>query len=176
MKVDTTPLAGVWTIDIERHDDSRGFFARTFCTEELASRGLHMQPSQVSISFNEKRGTLRGLHFQKMPHAEIKIVRCTKGAIYDVALDLRLTSSTFGRWHGVELTEDNRRALYIPGGCAHGFQSLQDRTEVLYMIEGAFVPTSASGVRFDDPSFGVKWPEPVTVISERDLTFPTFGT
>jgi dTDP-4-dehydrorhamnose 3,5-epimerase len=165
----------VWVVEPERHADVRGFFARTFDAEEFARRGLRSTFPQCSVSYNVRAGTLRGMHFQAAPHAEAKLVRCTAGGIYDVAVDLRPDSPTRGRWAGVELTAENRRALYVPEGFAHGFQTLVDAAEVLYQISAPFVPEAARGVRWDDPAFGIEWPEAAErVINERDRTYPDF--
>ena len=172
-----TALEGVWILDIERHEDERGFFARTWCREELAARGLDTALAHCSISFNRRRGTLRGLHYQTGPHAEAKIVRCTRGVAYDVTLDLRLSSSTFKKWVAVELSADNRRMLYVPVGCAHGFQTLADETEMQYQISQAYAPECARGVRWNDPAFGIVWPiRNDLVMSARDRTYPDFGS
>jgi len=169
-----TKLRGAWMIEPERVADARGFFARTFCRETFERRGLAPAVAQCSVSFNHKAGTLRGMHYQAPPQGECKLVRCTMGAIHDVILDLRADSPTFRQWMAVELSADNRRGLYIPEGLAHGFQTLQDDTEVFYQISGPYRPKSARGVRWDDPSFGIAWPRAVSVISERDRSFPDF--
>lgn len=170
-----TRLAGAFVIDPERFEDARGFFARTWCRREFAERGLVTDLAQCSVSYNAREGTLRGMHFQVEPHAETKLVRCTRGAIYDVALDLRPGSPTFRQWAAVELTAENRRAFYIPAGMAHGFQTLTDDTEVFYQISEFHHPRSARGVRWDDPAFGIAWPETgARTISERDASFPLF--
>src|SRR5579864_6361664 len=167
-----TPLSGVFVIEPERHTDERGFFARTWCKKEFAAKGLCAEFVQCSSSFNYKRGTLRGMHFQAAPHAETKLVRCTRGAIYDVALDLRAGSSTYCRWFAIELTDERLRALYIPEGVAHGFQTLTDDSEVHYQIAPGFVPAAARGVRWNDPAFAVDWPirEGIT-LSQRDANY-----
>jgi dTDP-4-dehydrorhamnose 3,5-epimerase len=169
-----TPLAGAWLIDLEPRRDERGFFARTWCRQELAAQGLDPEIAQESLSFNRRRGTLRGLHLQRPPHDENKIVRCTRGAIWDAIVDLRPHSPTYLRWHGFELSARNRRALYIPKGFAHGFQSLTDNAEIAYRISAFYAPAAADGYRFDDPVFAIQWPLPVTVIAERDLGWPAF--
>jgi dTDP-4-dehydrorhamnose 3,5-epimerase len=169
------PLVGAYRIRISPHADERGFFARTVCEDTLAERGLVGRFRQSSVSFNHRRGTVRGMHYAAPPHAETKIVRCTAGAIRDVVVDLREGSSTYLRSFGLALSAENRDALYIPAGLAHGFQTLTDCAEVLYMIDRAFVPGAARGVRWDDPALDVVWPEPITVISERDLAFPAWG-
>jgi dTDP-4-dehydrorhamnose 3,5-epimerase len=167
-------IAGAWLIDIEPARDARGFFARTWCRRELSAQGLEVGIVQESISHNLRRGTVRGLHFQRPPHEETKIVRCTRGAIFDVIVDLRPSSPTYRQWQSVELTAENRRALYIPRGCGHGFQTLLDDTEVFYQISSFFAPEAAAGYRYDDQAFAIAWPMPVTVISERDLGWPGF--
>jgi dTDP-4-dehydrorhamnose 3,5-epimerase len=169
-----TPLAGVFVVVPEPKEDERGFFARTWCPRELAEHGLETQLAQVSISFNSKSGTVRGMHYQIAPSAEVKLVRCTQGAIYDVAIDLRRNSPTFQRWTAVDLTAENRRGLYVPKGCAHGFQVRADNTEVLYMISEFQDPATARGVRWNDPAFGIEWPLSVSCISERDRTYAEF--
>jgi dTDP-4-dehydrorhamnose 3,5-epimerase len=169
-----TELDGARLIDIEPREDERGFFARSWCRQELAAQGLDTEIAQESLSLNRHRGTLRGLHLQRPPHEETKIVRCTRGAIYDVIVDLRSRSPTYLRWQGFELSADNRRALYIPKGFAHGFQSLTDNAEISYKISAFYAPDAAAGYRYDDPAFAIGWPLPVAVISERDLGWPAF--
>jgi dTDP-4-dehydrorhamnose 3,5-epimerase len=167
-----TGIAGAWVIEPERLEDERGFFARTWDADELAEQGLNARLSQCSISYNHVRGTLRGLHYQAAPYEEAKLVRCTSGALFDVALDLRPGSSTYGDWFGVELSADNRKALYVPEGCAHGFMTLEDGCEVHYQISEAYVPAAARGVRWNDPAFAIEWPGDVVVINERDSSYP----
>lgn len=174
MIFEKTPIPGVWIVEPEMFEDERGFFARTWDREELAKQGLNPALAQCSISFNPNRGTLRGMHYQAAPHQEAKLVRCTSGAIFDVALDLRQGSRTFGASFGTTLSAGNRLALYIPEGCAHGFLSLEDSTEVQYQISAFYAPDAARGVRWDDPAFGIAWPDEVIVISERDRTYPDF--
>ena len=177
MKFTPTKIAGVWIVDLERHEDERGWFARTWCAEEFAARGLPKSFSQCSTSFNRRRGTLRGMHYQVAPHAEAKLVRCVRGAMFDVALDLRASSPTFKHWEGVELTAENGRALCIPEGCAHGFQTLADDTEVLYLIAGEFQPASARGARWNDSQFVIEWPLPEeAILSPRDCGYPDFAS
>ncbi|MGB5878758.1 MAG: dTDP-4-dehydrorhamnose 3,5-epimerase [Thermoanaerobaculia bacterium] len=171
-----TPLAGAFVIDIEPHEDERGFFARTFCQEEFEAHGLDSTFVQSSVSFNRQRGTLRGMHFQAPPHEESKVVRCTAGAIYDVIVDLRPLSPTFVQWHAVTLSAENRTMFYIPGGFAHGFLTLEDNTEVLYQMSEFYYPDSARGVRWDDPAFGIEWPVEPTAISDRDQSYPDFAS
>lgn len=167
-------LRGVFEIEIERHVDERGFFARTWCKKEFEEHALDSRVAQSSISFNARRGTLRGVHYQAAPCAETKIVRCTQGSVYDVVLDLRGDSPTFKKWISVILSAEQRNMIYIPEGCAHGFLTLADNTEVQYQMTEFFAPESARGVRWDDPAFGITWPEKVEVISERDRTYPDF--
>lgn len=175
MIVSSTSIAGAHLIDLEPAFDERGFFARTWCRRELAEQGLSVEIAQESISFNRTKGTLRGLHFQTPPHDEVKIVRCIRGAILDVIVDLRRQSTTYLRWQSFELSAENRRSLYIPKGCAHGFQTLIDETEVHYQISSFYDPMAAAGHRFDDPAFAIAWPLPVSIISERDLQWPAFS-
>lgn len=168
-----TKLAGVFVIDAEPIADERGAFARTFCAHEFAAHGLETAIAQCSASFNAKKGTLRGLHFQAPPHSEAKLVRVTAGAIYDVAVDLRAGSPTYGQWAAAELTAENRRMLYIPKGCAHGFQSLTDASELFYQIAEFYEPASARGLRWDDDDLAITWPDrDAPILSERDRTFP----
>jgi dTDP-4-dehydrorhamnose 3,5-epimerase len=170
-----TPLAGAWVLEPERFEDERGFFARTYCRREFEAHGLDPSVAQCSVSYNHRRGTLRGLHFQAPPHEEIKLVRVTRGAIWDVIVDLRPGSPTFRRHFGIVLSEENQHELYIPKGMAHGFQTLEDDTEVFYQISEFYAPESARGYRWDDPVFAIPWPEPVTVMSEKDLKLPFFS-
>jgi dTDP-4-dehydrorhamnose 3,5-epimerase len=163
-----SPLPGAFTIEMQRLEDERGFFARSFCAQEFASRGLPAVMPQSSISFSARRGTLRGLHYQAEPHSEDKLVRCTAGAIYDVIVDLRPTSLTHRRWFGTELSAENHRSLFVPKGFAHGFITLRDDTEVLYMISVPYVPGFDRGVRWNDPAIGIAWPLAPTVVSARD--------
>ena len=169
-----TPLAGAYVIDIERLEDERGFFARTWCQREFEEHGLDPRLVQCSISYNERQGTLRGMHYQLPPFAEAKVVRCTRGAIYDVIIDLRHESPTYKQHFGITLTPENRSMLYVPEGFAHGLLTLADETEVLYLISEFYVPESARGVRWNDPAFAIQWPAPVQVISERDVAHPDF--
>jgi dTDP-4-dehydrorhamnose 3,5-epimerase len=174
MQFRETAIRGVFIIEPERKEDERGFFARTWSPEELAQRGLDSGLAHCSVSFNPKAGTIRGMHYQIAPKQETKIVRCTQGRLFDVAIDLRPESSTFKNWTGVELSADNRLALYIPKGCAHGFQTLVDGTEVLYLISAPYDPVLGRGVRWNDQAFGVDWPLPVSCIGERDAAYPDF--
>ncbi|MHB8531698.1 MAG: dTDP-4-dehydrorhamnose 3,5-epimerase [Solirubrobacteraceae bacterium] len=175
MRFVKTPLAGVWVIEHERLEDERGWFARTFDASEFGSCGMNPAVVQANASYNERAGTLRGMHYQADPHGESKLVRCVRGAIFDVAVDLRDGSPTRGRWHGVELSEQNGRAFYIPAGLAHGFQTLTDGSEVHYLMGDPYVPEAARGVRWDDPAFAIEWPPAPPggrVISERDASYP----
>jgi dTDP-4-dehydrorhamnose 3,5-epimerase len=169
-----TTLKGAWLIEPERRADERGFFARTWCEAEFAAHGLEGHWVQSSVSFNPIRGTLRGLHYQRAPYEEVKLVRCTRGSIYDVAVDLRPESPDFKRHLAVVLTAAEGRALYIPKGFAHGFQTLEDETEVLYCMSQIYVPAAAAGVRWDDRAFGIVWPDGTRTMSERDGSYPDF--
>lgn len=176
MRFHETPLPGAYVLEPERIEDARGFFARTWAPDELAARGLDAALAYEAVSFNARRGTLRGMHFQAAPHEETKVVRCTRGAIFDVIVDLRPDSATFKRWFGAELTAANGRALYVPAGMAHGFQTLVDDTEVAYQISEFHHGESARGVRWDDPAFSIEWPQAASrVISGKDLAYPDFA-
>jgi dTDP-4-dehydrorhamnose 3,5-epimerase len=176
MKFIPTSLAGACVLELERHEDSRGFFARAWCEEEFAAHGIDMRVVQCNISLNRQRGTLRGMHYQVAPHAEKKVVRCTRGAIYDVIIDLRPDSATFKQWFATELTAENYRMLYIPDGFAHGLQTLEDNSEVFYLMSEFFHPESARGVRWNDPAFGVVWPEcEARVMSKQDRAYEDFA-
>ena len=168
-------VPGAFLVEIEPVIDERGFFARTFCGEEFARHGLEAKFSQVSLSYNSRRGILRGLHYQAEPHAEVKLVRCIKGAVFDVIVDLRPRSRTYCHWVGQELSEDNHSAFYIPEGVAHGFLTLSEASELEYQISVPYVPDSARGVRWNDPAFGIKWPDVPKVISARDRSFEDFA-
>ena len=174
MRFIETPLPGAWVIELEEIEDERGWFARTFDAEEFRARGLNPAVVQCNASFNVHRDTVRGMHYQAEPHGESKLVRCVRGAIFDVAVDLRSESSTYRAWHGVELSAENRLAFYIPAGLAHGFQTLAENSEVLYQMGNPYVPAAARGVRWDDPAFGIQWPEPdgERIISEKDCAYP----
>lgn len=170
-----TPLAGAFVIEPERIADERGFFARTFCQEAFASHGLEPTVAQANVSFNHGRGTLRGLHFQRPPHAEAKLVRVTAGAIFDAIVDLRPGSPTFRGSFAIVLSAENRLALYVPRGFAHGFQTLVDASEVFYQMSTPYHAPAAAGYRYDDPTFGLDWPLPVSVVSDRDRALPLFA-
>ncbi len=172
MIVRETTVLGVLVIEPEPSIDDRGLFARTFCMAELATHGISMQIAQASTSYNECRGTLRGMHLQLSPHEEAKIVRCTRGVVFDVAVDLRADSATFLRWAAVELSAETRRELFVPTGCAHGFLTLDEATELEYLISIPYAPESAVGVRWDDPAIGIDWPFAPQVMSDRDRSFP----
>ena len=170
-----TALPGVYAIDLEPHEDERGSFARVFCAREFAEHGLDTRVAQSSIARNRVPGTLRGMHWQEAPHEEVKLVRCVRGEVYDVVADLRVGSPTFGRWIAVELSEANGRALHVPAGCAHGYQTLAPETAVWYQMSAPHVPEAARGFRFDDPAFAIEWPPAgERVISERDRSWPDF--
>jgi dTDP-4-dehydrorhamnose 3,5-epimerase len=170
-----TKLPGAFVIELERREDERGFFARTFCANEFADQGLNARLVQANTSWNPRQGTLRGMHFQKAPSAEVKVVRATRGAIHDVVIDLRPDSPTYKQWIGVDLTEENRRALYVPEGFAHGFQTLAPDTEVHYLVTEFYTPEAEGGVRWDDPAFGIEWPDPANAfLSPKDATWPDF--
>ena len=169
-----TGITGAWVIEPERIEDERGFFARTWDTDEFARRGLNPALAQCSISYNRVCGTLRGMHYQAAPQEEAKLVRCTAGAVFDVVVDLRPESATFKSWYGLDLTPDNRLALYVPEGCAHGFLTLEDDSEVHYQISQFYAPTAARGIRWDDPAFGITWPGEVVVMNDRDRAYPDF--
>jgi dTDP-4-dehydrorhamnose 3,5-epimerase len=176
MRFVETPLSGVWVIEFERISDERGWFARTFDADEFRARGLDPSVVQCNTSFNARRDTLRGMHYQAEPNGESKLVRCVRGAMFDVAVDLRVDSPTYCRWHGVQLSADDGRALYIPAGLAHGFQTLADGCGVHYQIGHRYVPEASRGVRWDDPTFAIAWPETrgERIISERDRGYADF--
>ena len=172
MKFTPARLADAMVIDLEKRGDTRGFFARTFCTAEFAAAGLETVFPQTNHSRSAVAGTLRGMHFQRAPHGEVKLVRCVKGAIYDVIIDLRPGSPSYRRWEGFDLTEENGRMLYVPTGFAHGFQTLEDDTHVTYQVSHPYTPEAEGGVRWDDPAFAIRWPLPVGVISDKDAAWP----
>lgn len=170
-----TKLKGAFVIKLDRFEDERGFFALSWSEKEFAERGLDSKLVECNISFNKRKGTLRGLHYQQSPHGQAKLVRCTMGAIYDVIVDLRSSSPTFKQWVSVELTAKNRLALYVPKDFAHGFQTLEDNSEVLYQMSSSYAPGSGSGVRWDDPAFGIKWPEDERIMIARDREAADFN-
>lgn len=167
-------VKGCFMIEPDRFDDERGYFSKIWDHKELAQRALSTEFAQFNLAFNHKAGTLRGMHFQRAPHEEVKLVRCTRGAVYDVIIDLRPASPTYLQWSGVELTEDNCRTYYVPKGCAHGYITLADATEVTYNVSAGYAPQSAAGVRWNDPAFGIQWPMQPTVINPRDDSYPDF--
>lgn len=167
-----TPLDGAYTIDLEKRGDDRGFFARFFCENEFRDAGLETEFVQVNNSLTEKAGTLRGLHYQLPPAAEVKVVRCIRGALWDVILDLRAGSPTFGKWFGAELSAENRTMMYVPRGFAHGFVTLTENTEALYLVSTFYAPDAERGVRFNDPSHGIEWPIAPVEISDKDRNWP----
>jgi dTDP-4-dehydrorhamnose 3,5-epimerase len=174
MHFQTTKLDGAWLIQLEPARDNRGFFARTYCLEEFAAHGLEIRYPQHSISFSVHRGTLRGMHYNREPHSEAKLVRCVKGAIWDVIIDIRAASPTYRQWEAFELSDRNSSQLYIPKGFAHGFQTLTDNVEVNYLISEPYMPEAADGLRYNDPSFDIAWPTTITAISDKDLRWPDF--
>lgn len=169
-----TKLHGAYVIEPERREDERGFFARSWCQKEFEAHGLVSRVVQANVSYNRTKGTLRGMHYQAAPHAETKLLRCTRGAIYDVIVDVRPTSGTYRDWVGVELTADNYRMLYVPEGFAHGFQTLVDDTEVIYQVSEFYTPGSERGARWNDAAFQIEWPVAVTTISAKDAAWPDF--
>ncbi len=175
MRFTQTSLKDAYIIEPERLEDERGYFARTWCQQEFAQHGLDSELSQCNISFNHKQGTVRGMHLQLLPFAETKLVRCPQGAMYDVIIDLRADSPTFQQWTAIELTAANLRALYVPKGFAHGFQTLMDDTSVFYQMSGFYQPAHARGFRWNDPTFNIDWPQPVNVISERDRDYDDYS-
>lgn len=174
LKLVETSIFGAWILDIEPVEDARGFFARTLCANMLEQHGLESKILQQSVSFNRSRGILRGLHYQSKPYEEVKMVRVTKGRIYDVILDLRCDSPSYLRWDAIELSADNHRTVYIPKGVAHGFQVLDNNSEVFYQMTESYVPSHACGVRWNDPVFSIDWPLSDPVLSERDACYPDF--
>lgn len=174
MKFTETPLSGVWLVTLEPRGDERGFFARSFCTEEFAKHGLETVYVQQNMSRSAKKGTLRGMHFQLGKHAEVKVIRCVSGAVYDVLFDIRPDSPSFGKWFGAELSAENGVQMYAPAGVAHGFITLTDNAEVTYLVSSPYAPGQESGVRWNDPAFNAVWPTEVTVISPKDAAWPDF--
>lgn len=174
MRFTETKLAGAFILDLELREDSRGFFARTFCQKEFEAHGLKPSVAQCNCSYNHRKGTMRGMHYQLPPAAETKLVRCTRGGIYDVIIDLRPGSSTYRQWVGVELTEQNRRQLYVPEMFAHGYLTLTDGAEVAYQVGEFYTPGYERGIRYDDPVFKIEWPVAIGVISDKDAAWPAF--
>ncbi|MBI2826653.1 MAG: dTDP-4-dehydrorhamnose 3,5-epimerase [Planctomycetia bacterium] len=174
MKFTPTKVRGAYAIDVERRIDERGFFARSWCENEFAAHGLTARVAQINVSRNTRRGTLRGMHYQQAPHEEAKVVSCTQGAIYDVVVDLRRDSPTYMAWDAAELTAENCRMLYVPLGCAHGFQTLTDDAQLLYLMSEIHAPAQARGVRYDDPALAIAWPLTVTCISDADRSWPDY--
>lgn len=171
-----TNLKGAFVIELEKREDERGFFARTWCKKEFEANGLETGQVQANLSLSRKSGTLRGMHYQVAPYEETKLVRCTKGALYDVIIDLRPNSPTYKQWFGVELTEANYKMLYVPKGFAHGFQTLVDNVEVFYLVTQFFSPSAERGVRWNDPKFGIKWPDVnIRTVSEKDKNWPDYN-
>lgn len=172
MRFEPTPLAGAYVVELELHTDERGFFAREWCEEEFGARGLATRMVQGNVSYNRRRGTLRGMHYQASPHEEAKLVRCRHGAIHDVIVDLRPGSASRLDWFGVELSSENRRALYVPEGFAHGYLTLADDSEVSYLVSASYHPAAERGIRYNDPAVGIAWPElPITSVSEKDRSW-----
>jgi dTDP-4-dehydrorhamnose 3,5-epimerase len=174
MNFEPLPVAGAFLITPQKRSDERGYFARVFCRDELTAQGLCADYSQANTALSPRAGTLRGLHFQHAPHGEVKLVRCTRGRVFDVVLDLRRDSPTYLRWHGLELSADNAAMLYAPEGTAHGYLTLSDDTELLYMTSSKYAPDAATGVRYDDRAFGIRWPRDITVVSQADRGWPDF--
>jgi len=170
-----TTLSGAYVVKPELLEDDRGFFARSFCVEQYKEHGLNPNILQSNISYNHNKGTVRGMHYQLEPHREVKVVRCTQGAIYDVIVDLRPSSATFKQWVGVKLTAENRNQLYVPTGFAHGYQTLEDRSEVFYQVSEFYSPNSERGIRWNDPGFDISWPLEISRISDKDQTHPEFS-
>ena len=174
MKFTQTKIPGAYLIEIEPHPDERGFFARSFCADEFQQHGLNTNFVQCNVSFTSQLGTIRGMHYQVSPDTETKLVRCTRGSIYDVILDLRPESPTFQQWTAAELTADNHQMFYIPSGCAHGLQTLENNTEVFYQMSGVYSTDAARGVRWNDPAFGIEMPLAMSIINDRDRSYPNF--
>lgn len=175
MRFKETPLPGLYVVELDRIEDERGFFARAWCEVEFVRFGLVGRMIQANVGFSKKRGTLRGMHYQVSPHEEVKLVRCTRGAVFDVAVDLRFNSPTHQQWFGIELNEDTQTMLYVPAGFAHGYQTLADNSELFYQTSQPFIAESARGLRFDDVTFGIRWPLEVQVISEKDQNWPAYS-
>ena len=170
----STELAGAWLLEPERREDERGWFARVTCRTEFETHGLVSDFVQTSAAYNHRSGTIRGMHYQRPPYREVKLVRCTRGAIWDVIIDLRPESPSYRKWQGFDLSADNGRQLYVPEGFAHGYQTLTDASEVAYAMSAYYAPGYDDGIRYDDPAFAIEWPLPVAVISEKDRAWPAF--
>lgn len=175
MRFTQTSIAGAWVIDPSPHEDERGRFMRAWCRREFTEHDVDFSPVQANMGFSVQRGTTRGMHYQEAPALEAKLVRCTRGRIFDVVLDLRPGSSTYGQWYGEELSATNGKMLYVPEHCGHGYQTLEDNTEMFYMTSAFYAPSTVRGVRFDDPAFGIAWPLPPAVVSEQDRNWPLVG-
>lgn len=169
-----TPLKGAYVVAVKKLEDDRGFFGRTFCANEFREHGLKEAMVQANVSYNKRQGTLRGMHYQVAPHQEAKLVRCTRGALYDVIVDLRPNSLTYKQWFGIELTADSYTMLYVPPDFAHGFVTLRDDTEAIYQVSQFYTPGAEQGLRWNDPAIGIQWPVEVTVISPKDATWPDY--
>lgn len=176
MKFAKLPFEGALLVSLEKRSDERGMFARAYCKQEFEAQGISIDIVQSNISLNERAGIVRGMHFQRPPHAEVKLVRCTRGAIFDVIVDIREDSPTYGRWYGVELSEENGLLIVVPKGFAHGYQALTDGATAFYMVSTAYAPNSEGGLRHDDPSLGIKWPLQVTEASEKDKNWPLLNS
>lgn len=174
MKFNKTELEGAYVIELEKLEDERGFFARTWCQKELEAHNLAAQVAQANVSYNAKSGTLRGMHYQVSPYEETKLIRCTRGALYDVIVDLRTDSPTYKQWIGIELTADNYKMLYVPANFAHGFITLEDNTEAIYFVSEFYTPGAEKGLRWNDPELDIKWPRKAEVISDKDASWPDF--
>jgi len=172
MRFEQTPLAGSYLVHLDPRVDARGTFARAFCAQEFSAHALETSFVQANISTNARAGTVRGMHFQRAPHAEVKLVRCTRGAIYDVIVDMREGSKTYLRWYGAELSEENGLMMYVPKGFAHGYQALSDGATAFYMVSAFYGPDSESGLRFDDPRLAIKWPRAISEFSDKDAKWP----
>jgi dTDP-4-dehydrorhamnose 3,5-epimerase len=175
MRFSRTPIHGAWIIDPVPHSDNRGYFARAWCIDELAAHGVDFAPVQANMVYSHRAGTLRGMHYQVAPHPEAKLVRCTRGSVFDALVDVRAGSETFGRWCGTELTAENGRMLYVPPGCAHACQSLEDDSEIYYLTSARYAADCVRGLRFDDPTIAVNWPLPPTNLSEQDQNWPVLA-
>jgi len=174
MEFQSCTVIGAFVIVPQPRGDDRGWFARMWCAQELAQHGLVDRVAQVNVAHSQRAGTLRGMHYQQAPHGEVKIVRCNRGAVFDVVVDLRPPSPSYKRWFGTELSETNGRMLYVPQGCAHGYQTLSGDAEVMYFTSAFYAPAAANGVRYDDPAFGIYWPRAVTALSEQDRNWPDY--